>query len=310
MRITPGSRIGRYRIDELIGTGDTGDVYRAFDGRLERRVMVNLLTLDGRRSEEHFIGFAQEARATAIINHPNIVTVFDVGQHEGRPFVVSEFLEGETLRVRLATDGLPAVSAINYARQIAEGLLAAHRLNIVHCDLKPENVFITFDGRVKILDFGLAKWREEAIARLQDPSITTPPETLIGAVGYMSPEQVRGYAVDERSDLFSLGAILYEMIAGTPAFHAETPIETLGAILDDDPPSLRGRNGVTLELEHVIRHSLEKDRGMRFQSARDLLFALELAAAASRPRRVPLTSSRQNTLAWLPVPVASLFRLL
>jgi serine/threonine protein kinase len=310
MRITAGSCIGRYRIEELIGTGDTGDVYRAFDGRLERRVMLNVLTLDGPRTQEHFVRFAQEARATAIINHPNIVTVFDVGDHEGTPFVVSEFLEGETLRARLGPGGLPAVGAINYARQIAEGLLAAHRLNIVHCDLKPENIFITFDGHVKILDFGLAKWREEAIARLRDPSVPARPGTLIGAVGYMSPEQIRGYAVDERSDLFSLGAILYEMIAGTPAFHEERAIETLGAILDDDPPSLRGRHGVTLELEHVIRHSLEKDRGMRFQSARDLLFALDLAAAAARPRRVPLTGSRQDTLAWLPFPVASLFRLL
>jgi serine/threonine protein kinase len=308
MRITAGSSIGRYRIDELIGIEDTGTLYRAFDPLHSRAVALKILAPDeGPSKQDHFARFAQDARATAIIDHPNLDTVHDVGIHDGATFVVSELLEGETLRARLDDGPLPAATALGYARQIAEGLLAAHRLGLVHRDLRPENIFITLEERVKILDFGLAQWHEE-VERLQDPSRLAGAGTTFGSVGYMSPEQIRGHALDARSDLFSLGAILYEMVAGAPAFHQRSTIETLDAILRDDPPSLEGTDRVTSELEHVIRHCLEKDRGMRFQSARDLLFALDLTSP-SQPRRGAQNRTRHDSLAWLTLPVGSLFRL-
>jgi eukaryotic-like serine/threonine-protein kinase len=309
MRITAGSSIGRYRIDELIGVEDTGTLYRAFDPRHGRRVALKILAPDeGTDKQDHVARFAQDARATALINHPNLVTVYDVGIHDSATFVVSELLDGHSLRSRLEDGPLPAASALGYARQIAEGLLAAHRLGLVHRDLRPENIFVTLEERVKILDFGLAQWHEE-VERLQDPSRLAGAEMTFGSVGYMSPEQIRGHALDARSDLFSLGAILYEMVAGAPAFHKRSTIETLDVILRDDPPSLEGTDRVTSELEHVIRHCLEKDRGMRFQSARDLLFALDLTSP-SQPRRGPRNRPRHDSLAWLTLPVGSLFRLL
>ncbi len=308
MRITAGSSIGRYRIDELIGARDSGTLYRAFDPQHNRAVALKILAPDeGPSKQDHVARFAQDARATAIINHPNLVTVYDVGLHDGATFVVSELLDGETLRARLDDGPLPAATALGYARQIAEGLLAAHRLGLVHRDLRPENIFITLEERVKILDFGLAQWHEE-VERLQDPSRLAGAGTSFGSVACVSPEQIRGHALDARSDLFSLGALLYEMVAGAPAFHRRSIIETLDAILRDEPPSLEGTDRVTSELEHVIRHCLEKDRGMRFQSARDLLFALDLASP-SLPRRGALHRSRHDSLAWLTLPVGSLFRL-
>ncbi|PYR91908.1 MAG: hypothetical protein DMF84_15070 [Acidobacteria bacterium] len=284
MHITAGSQLGPYRVQELIGKGGMGEVYRAYDSRLDRGVALKVLAPDVPSTQEHLARFAQEARAAATINHPNVVTVYDVGAHDGTPFIISELLEGETLRARLAARALRATAAVAYGRQITEGLIAAHRLGIVHRDLKPENVFITRGERVKILDFGLARCREQAIERLQDPVISTRPGTLLGTVGYMSPEQIRGHALDARSDLFSLGAILYEMVAGAPAFHGDSPIETLSAILRDDPPRLRSAAAAVPEFDRVIRHCLEKDRDARFQSARDLLFNLELVAAARRDR--------------------------
>jgi serine/threonine protein kinase len=307
MRITAGSSIGRYRIDELIGARDSATLYRAFDKQHNRAVALKILAPDeGPSKQDHVARFAQDARATAIINHPNLVTVYDVGLHDGATFVVSELLDGETLRARLDDGPLPAATALGYARQIAEGLLAAHRLGLVHRDLRPENIFITLEERVKILDFGLAQWHEE-VERLQDPSRLAGAGTSFGSVAYVSPEQIRGHALDARSDLFSLGALLYEMVAGAPAFHKRSIIETLDAILRDEPPSLEGTDRVTSELEHVIRHCLEKDRGMRFQSARDLLFALDLTSPS--PRRGALHRSRHDSLAWLTLPVGSLFRL-
>jgi serine/threonine protein kinase len=307
MRITAGSCIGRYRIDERIGLSDTREAYSAFDPRLDCRVTLTLLPACAAPSPEHFAQFARAARTTALINHPNIVAVYDVGEHDGCPFVVSESLQGETLRMRLASGPLPVSGAIRYVRQIAEGLLAAHRLGVVHRDLKPENIFVTSDERVKILDFGLAASREHA-GRPQDLCVLSRDATPPGSAGYMSPEQIRGDAIDERSDLFSLGAILYELIAGEPAFAGRSTLETLDAILEQDPPSLGGIDRMTSEIEHVIRHCLEKDRRMRFQSARDFLFALDLAVGAPRPPLHPGT--RRDSLAWLPFPVAALFRLL
>lgn len=305
MRITAGSWIDRYRIDERIELSDTREAYRAFDPRLGCPVTLTLLSTDAAPTGDHFARFARKARATALITHPNIVAVYDVGTHGGRPFVVSESLEGETLRMRLASGPLSVSGAITYARQIAEGLLAAHRLRVVHGGLRPESVFVTGDERVKILDFGLAGWPEHA-ARRQDPAVPAEPATASASVSYMSPEQIRGDAVDERSDLFNLGAILYETIAGAPAFAGRSTLETLHAVLAADPPSLGGIDRMTAEIEHVMRRCLEKDPRARFQSARDFLFALDLAAAPPRPPLHPGT--RRDSLAWLPFPVAALFR--
>ncbi len=288
MTFHTGSRLGPYEIDGLIASGGMGDVYRARDTRLDREVALKVLAAHVNADAERLARFAQEARTTALLNHPNIVAVYDVGSDRGVPFVVSELLRGETLRARMKGGALPVRQAVGYAAEIARGLFAAHHLGVVHRDLKPENIFITNDERVKILDFGLAKCRHETldIAR-EDSAVSTQPGTLLGTVGYMSPEQVRGAATDSRSDIFSLGIILHEMISGTAPFHGDSAVETLHAILKDDPPVLPRRDGVAPALEHVIRHCLEKSPDARFQSARDLAFVLEfiLRTPDSQQRR-------------------------
>jgi serine/threonine protein kinase len=275
MNLQAGARFGPYEVDSLIASGGGGAVYRARDTRLNRTVALKVLT-PGVADPERLARFAQEARTTALLNHPNIVAVYDVGADQGVPFVVSELLRGQTLRDRMNGGALPVRAAVSYAVEIAHGLFAAHHLDVVHRDLKPENVFITDDERVKILDFGLAKCRNETLGMPhQDSSVSTQPGTILGTVGYMSPEQVRGASTDGRSDIFSLGVILHEMISGNAPFHGDSAIETLHAILKDDAPVLPHREGISAELEHVIRHCLEKSPDARFQSARDLAFVLE-----------------------------------
>jgi serine/threonine protein kinase len=232
--------------------------------------------------------FAQEARTTARLNHPNIVAVYDVGSHLGVPFVVSELLDGKTLRACLKDGALSIDAAVAYTLDIARGLIAAHQVGVVHRDLKPENIFITRDDRVKILDFGLAKVREDARVCSCDgcetnggpdraSAISTGAGVLVGTVGYASPEQVRGFPTDHRSDIFSLGIILYEMLAGAAPFHGDSAIETLHAILKEEPIALRAHDeAIPAPFEHIVRHCLEKDRDARFQSAHDLAFSLEL----------------------------------
>src|SRR5262245_42111543 len=264
-----------------------GVVYRARDPRLGRDVAIKLIAETVAPDASRMQRFEQEARAAGQLNHPNIVAVFDVGRHAGAPYIVSELLEGESLRSRLLGGALPARRAIDFARQIAEGLAAAHERNIVHRDVKPDNLFITKDGRIKILDFGIAK----LTGRTGDALHTgLPTETeagvVVGTAGYMSPEQVRGEAVDPRSDIFSFGAVLYEMLAGRPAFTRETAPETMTAILKEDPPALRTPE-VSPSLQRIVSRCLEKTREMRFQSARDLAFGLEVLsesdAAVARP---------------------------
>jgi eukaryotic-like serine/threonine-protein kinase len=295
-----GSRLGPYEVDGLIASGGMGDVYRARDTRLDRNVALKVLAPSVTADADRLARFAQEARTTALLNHPNIVAVYDVGADAGIPFVVSELLRGETLRARMKDGALPVGVAVTYAAEVARGLVAAHRLGVVHRDLKPENIFITEDERVKILDFGLAKCRNETLGLSeQDSSVSTQPGTILGTVGYMSPEQVRGTCTDERSDIFSLGVILHEMISGVAPFLGNSAIETLYAILKTDAPALPRRDGISRELEHVVRHSLEKSPDARFQSARDLVWVLELvlrSPAPPQPRTRPARRLLQSIL--------------
>jgi serine/threonine protein kinase len=292
--LASGSRLGPYAIDSLIAAGGMGAVYRARDTRLDRPVALKVLspvTADAGRLAR----FAQEARTTALLNHPNIVAVYDVGSDGGMPYVVSELLRGATLRARLHSGVLPVWVAVDYAKEIAHGLVAAHDLGIVHRDLKPENVFVTTDGRVKILDFGLAKCRNETLGLpTLGSSESTQPGTILGTVGYMSPEQVRGAATDARADIFSLGVILHEMLAGSAPFVRESAIETLYAILREDAPPLPHRDGVSPELEQIVRHCLEKMPAARFQSARDLGFILGVARRL--PERPPAAPPARRLL--------------
>ena len=279
MALSSGTKLGPYEIQSLIGAGGMGEVYRAKDARLDRIVAIKVLPASFSADHDRMQRFAQEARAAAALNHPNILSIFDIGDEKGSPYVVSELLEGETLRERLRNGALSVRKAIEYGLQVARGLAAAHEKGIVHRDLKPENLFITSDGRVKILDFGLAKLtRPEAVSGADAPTVhgVTEPGLIMGTAGYMSPEQVRGQAADPRSDIFAFGAILYEMISGKRAFHGETSADTMSAILKEEVPELSetARN-VPAGLERIVRHCLEKHPSQRFHSAGDLAFDLE-----------------------------------
>jgi Tol biopolymer transport system component len=280
MALSSGTMLGPYEIVSLLGAGGMGEVYRARDARLDRTVAIKVLPASFSADRDRMQRFAQEARAAAALNHPNILSIFDIGDEHGSPYVVSELLEGETLRERLRSGGLSSRKAIDYGLQVARGLAAAHEKGIVHRDLKPENLFVTNDGRVKILDFGLAKLThpETAGEGADAPTLhaVTEPGLIMGTAGYMSPEQVRGQVADPRSDIFAFGAILYEMIAGKRAFHGETTADTMSAILKEETPELSetARN-VPAGLERIVRHCLEKNPAQRFHSAGDLAFDLE-----------------------------------
>src|SRR5512143_3586363 len=244
MTLAAGSRLGPYEILSPLGAGGMGEVYRAKDPRLGREVAVKVLPASFSNDADRLRRFEQEARAAGLLNHPNITAVYDIGSHGGAPYVVTELLEGETLRGALAGGHLSARKAIDHAVQLAQGLAAAHEKGIVHRDLKPENVFVTKDGRVKILDFGLAKLThaEEgsggSLTGLQTATAATEPGVVMGTMGYMAPEQVRGKSADARSDIFAFGAILYEMLSGKRAFHGDSAADTMSAILREDPPDL------------------------------------------------------------------------
>jgi eukaryotic-like serine/threonine-protein kinase len=240
--INAGTKLGRYEIRSKIGEGGMGEVYRARDLEISRDVAIKVLPSGSAADLDSLQRFRQEACAAGALNHPNILSIYDVGKHDGEAYVVSELLEGETLRQRIAGTSLGPRRATDYAVQIAQGLAAAHGKGIIHRDLKPDNIFITNDGRVKILDFGLAKLTQldsdRAQADITTRRVDTDPGVVIGTVGYMSPEQVKGRRVDQRSDIFSFGAILYEMLTGRRAFHGESAAETMSAILKEDPPDL------------------------------------------------------------------------
>ncbi len=280
MPLTPGSRLGPYEILAAIGAGGMGEVYRARDPRLGREVAIKVLPASFSADADRLRRFELEARAAGVLNHPNVTAIYDIGQHDGAPYVVQELLEGDTLRSVLAGGRLSARKAIDYSLQIVHGLAAAHEKGIVHRDLKPENIFVTNDGRVKILDFGLAKLShtEERGQATNVPTAAagTEPGVVLGTLGYMSPEQVRGKPADARSDIFSFGAILYEMLSGKRAFHGDSAADTMSAILKEDAPDLSVTNqNISPGLERIVRHCLEKNPEQRFHSAHDVAFGLE-----------------------------------
>src|SRR5262252_6573536 len=287
MTVEAGSKLGPYEILAPIGAGGMGEVYRAKDPRLGREVAIKVLPQTFSQDADRLHRFEQEARAAGILNHPNITAVHDIGSANGSPYIVTELLEGETLRNRLLAGAVPVRKAIDYAVQIAKGLAAAHEKGIVHRDLKPENLFLTRDGRVKILDFGLAKLKPESAESGQTDMQTmsgTQPGVVLGTMGYMAPEQVRGRPADRRSDLFSFGAILYEMLAGQKAFRADTAADTITAILTKEPPDLSQTNkDIHPGLDRIVRHCLEKNPEERFESARDVAFDLEALSVVSTP---------------------------
>ncbi len=281
MTLSAGTRLGPYEILAPLGAGGMGEVYRARDERLKREVAIKVLPASLSADPDRLRRFEQEAQAAGLLNHPNITAVYDTGSHEGAPYVVQELLEGETLRSELAGGRFAPRKAIDYAVQMAQGLAAAHDKGIVHRDLKPENLFVTNDGRVKILDFGLAKLTQPEGGGNSDTNLPTEtrgtePGVVMGTLGYMSPEQVKGRVADARSDIFALGSILYEMLSGQRAFRGDSAAETISAILREDPPDLSVTNQkVSPGLERIVRHCLEKSPERRFQSAGDIAFDLE-----------------------------------
>jgi serine/threonine protein kinase len=302
MTLAGGARLGPYEIVSLIGAGGMGEVYKARDTRLGRDVAIKVLPSSFAADPERLRRFEQEARAVAALSHPNILAVYDIGQGDGVSYLVSELLEGESLRQMLERGPVSHRKTVAYAIQIAQGLAAAHSKDIAHRDLKPDNVFITRDGRVKILDFGLAKTVQKK-AGATDATMTvagtsTDAGTVMGTVGYMSPEQVRGAAVDCRTDIFSFGAVLYEMLTGQRAFKRDTAAETMTAILNEEPPELQAAaHPVPPALERTVRHCLEKSPDQRFQSARDLAFDLESLTSLTGSGSV-LAAKRKAKRTW------------
>jgi len=309
LTLASGTRLGPYEISSPLGFGGMGEVYRARDSKLDREVAVKVLPQAFSQDPEFLARFEKEAKAVAALNHPNILSIHDFGHENGVLFAVTELLEGETLRARLEAGSVSHRRAVEIAIQIARGLAAAHEKGVIHRDLKPENVFLTSDGRVKILDFGLAK--RIALESDETNAPTTPAETepgaVMGTVGYMSPEQVRGRPVDPRADIFSFGAILYEMLSGRRAFKRDSHVETMNAILKEDAPELAesGKN-VPPALDRIVRHCLEKAPEARFHSAGDIAFDLEALStiSAASTSALPAAASRRRLAGWIKAALA------
>ena len=317
-----GTQIGPYEITASIGAGGMGEVFRARDTRLNRDVAIKVLPKDFAADADRQRRFELEAKTLAALNHPNILTIHDAGVHEGAPYLVSELLRGQTLRDLLGganPTALPVRKATDYAQHIAQGLAAAHGKGIIHRDLKPENIFVTQDERVKVLDFGLAKLRENPKSEIRNPKSseaatiridadaiinTTQPGMVLGTPAYMAPEQVRGEAADHRADIFAFGCVLYEMLSGTRAFRRDTPVASMNAVLSEEPSELSTMNPNTpATLERVVRRCLEKRSERRFQSADDLAFAIENAATSTAPvgsLQSPARDARFGMLKVLP----------
>src|SRR6266542_5726125 len=304
MTLPAGTRLGPYEILSPLGAGGMGEVYRAKDSRLGRDVAIKVLPATLSQDPDRLKRFEQEARAAGVLNHPNITAVHDIGTADGAPYIVTELLEGETLRERLSTGPLPVRKAIDYAVQIVKGLAAAHEKGIVHRDLKPENLFLTKDGRVKILDFGLAKLKpetgEDGKTDMKTVSGGTEPGVVLGTMGYMAPEQVRGRTADRRSDLFAFGTILYEMLSGQRAFRGDTAADTITAILTKEPPELsQTSKEIHPGLDRIVRHCLEKNPEERFESARDVAFDLEALSSVSAPTGAVAAVPAPSRRGWL-----------
>jgi serine/threonine protein kinase len=284
-----------------LGAGGMGEVYRARDTSLKRDVAIKVVREYWSQDPDRLRRFELEAQATAALNHPNIVSIFHVGQYNGSPYIVTELLQGETLRDRLRRGPMRLHETCDFAVEMARGLVAAHDAGVVHRDLKPENLFLTKDGRLKILDFGLAKLTQAQAASHDATTATiehqTDPGHVVGTVGYMAPEQIRGGAVDARSDIFAFGVILYEMLTGRRAFERDTPAETMSAILNEDPPPV-SQTAQTLpaSMQKIVSRCLEKKPEKRFQHASDLGFALETlsdsGSAAIPALRQPVSGTR------------------
>jgi eukaryotic-like serine/threonine-protein kinase len=310
MQLAPGTKVGPYEIRSSIGAGGMGEVYHAVDTRLGRDVALKVLPETFARDANRLRRFEQEARAVAALNHPNILSVFDIGQENGTPFLVSELLDGESLRAVVDRGPLPQRKTIEYGVQIAQGMAGAHEKGIVHRDLKPENIFVTKDGRIKILDFGLAKLAQASPEEGDGAtlaSLGTAAGVVLGTPGYMAPEQVRGQPADVRTDIFAFGAVLYEMLCGLRAFRRDTAAESMTAVLREDPAEMSDAvHPVSPALDRIVRRCLEKSPDQRFQSARDLSFALSalsgtdasgFAQAKEAPRHISLRT-------WIPVALA------
>jgi len=302
MPLSSGTLFGPYEILAPLGAGGMGEVYRARDSRLGRDVALKILSPSFASDADRLRRFEQEARAVAALNHPNILAVYDIGQQDGAPYLVSELLEGDSLRAVLELGAMPQRKAIECGVQIAYGLAAAHDRGIVHRDLKPENIFILRDGRVKILDFGLAKLAQPESAA-NDATLAqshTSAGTVLGTAGYMAPEQVRGEAVDARTDIFAFGAVLYEMLSGLRAFKKATAVETMTAVMREDPRDLAAisvdsPNPISPGVDRIVLRCLEKQPGQRFQSAKDLSFALSSLSSSDTS-----TSARAAAIAAPP----------
>ncbi len=300
--LNAGSRIAHYEVIASLGAGGMGEVYRARDTRIKRDVALKILPTAMASDPDRIRRFEQEALAAGMLNHPNILVVFDVGTHEGTPFIVSELLEGLRLRDHLKGH-LALKKAVDFALQIASGLTAAHEKGIVHRDLKPENIFVLHDGRVKLLDFGLVKLLQpESDDEDATQQLATSPGVVMGTAGYMSPEQVRGETIDHRSDIFSLGVILHEMIGGSQPFRRESSVETMNAILHDEPSPVT--SDLPPAITRILRHSLEKLPSNRFQTAKDFAFALEGMSGSDAHQSV--VGKKKVAPKKLPEPVAQM----
>jgi Tol biopolymer transport system component len=309
MPLAAGARLGPYEIIAPIGAGGMGEVFRARDTRLGRDVALKILPSSVATLPDRLRRFAQEAQAAAALNHPNVIAVYDVHIDGDTPYVVSELLEGETLRAALARGALAPRRAVEIATQVAAGLAAAHQKGIVHRDVKPENIFLTTDGRAKLLDFGLARIAVLSVAdfestRAADPA-PTQPGIVLGTVGYMAPEQVRGEPVDWRADVFALGAVCYEMLTGRRAFPGETAVEVMAAIVRSDPPPMASDH-VPPGLDRAIRRCLEKSPAQRFQSTGDLAYALDALVAGTVPNPADPAPASARSIALVPLLAAAL----
>ena len=309
MSLSPGTRLGPYEIQELLGRGGMGEVYRAFDTRLNRAVAIKILPGALTADAESVRRFQNEARAVASLSHPNIVPLFDVGEQDGMRYAVAELVVGETLRVRLAGAPLPVPEAVEIAAQVAEGLTAAHEKGVVHRDIKPENIALMASGSPRILDFGLAKLSATAQPASDEgptrSSLLTEPGVISGTVGYMSPEQVRGEALDGRSDLFSLGVVLYEMLTSRRPFQGSSQIETLNAILKEEPPPDPVLTALPPELERILRRCLAKRRENRYHSGADLAHDLRNSLTTTSSGATRATVPAEARRSRLPVIAAA-----